>query len=498
METALVWSAGVAALLLCAGVLAVLRPDTAVFNARSSALGLILAALGFVVALPERAPWHAGQGLGWGVALGAVGAVLALNAAAVGRDPTDRSRAILACAAAMAAGVAPVATVVVTLWSQRLDALMGLMLGWVTVAQAIGLRQPRADTRSAAGVFATATVFAGFLALACALSAFRGATPAHARLWAASSLAIGGSVPLALLIGAVCTRYAATASLALPGALAALSVGLTAWAVVLRVAAPLPGTQFPEGLFWCSILGLLSGSVIGALVSTGGRSVGYAPIAALVAAAAALSAFQLMAGLGVAVTGIGMTAYAGLLVAASRPDDGRPERTREAFLGPAAMILAIAASRVAIERYSSLTRPFTLSDHYTIVMFLLGLFVPSVLARWSAASATWRGPIAALAALLWPALIIGIWGPKAVFPLIVGIGLAVLWARAADEGLEPLTVVLIAVGGIFSLLQFTEFGASYSELTRLDRARLIALIGGASAALALASELARTRFRRSG
>ncbi len=496
METALIWIAGVAALGIAIAVIALVRPDSAALNFRNSCLGLLVGGGGLALTLPERPPWHADQGLGWGFALGAVGAVLAMNAAAARRDAADSARSALAAAGAMAAGVAAVAVVLVTLWQTRIDAIIGLMLGWITTAQVPGFSRSDGVSRPAADAFAIATLFVGFLAVACALSAYRGATPVQARVWAASSLVTGASVCVATLVAAAILRVRTDGSLVVSCASAALIVGLSSWAVSMRIAPLVSATQFPEGVFWCALLGLAAATVIASLASAGHPPSVCVPLSALVSAGAALPAFQLLAGLGLAITGLAAIALLGIVVSVARSTRDGSADTRDGLVEPMALLLAIAASRVAIERYSSLTRPFTLSDHYAIVMLLFGVFIPVVLARWAAASASLRRPMVALGSVLWPVVMVATWGPKSVYPALIGLGLAGLWARSDENGNGRSSAWLIGLAGIFSLLQFTDFGAAYSTLTRLDRAKLIALIGGACIVLLAVSEFVRTRRLR--
>jgi hypothetical protein len=499
MDGILVWMAGAVGLLAWLASVVALRVSRAVWPWRSTWFGVAIACVGYLVTYPSRPPFHAGHGLGWGFTLGALGMVMAMHATAAPACAASMARSLTASGGALGASVAVSAVVLLAFPSVRVDTMVGLMLGWLTVGVCLWPDSTEdSDGDQAQRLAIAATTFAAFLCVGLALTAFRGATPVQSYIWATCVLIVGAAACVGVHAAGVLARAAwSQDSAIIAGSVVSVLIGLTAWLAAAGIAGPIPGSQGADRIFWCAMLGLALGSILLSLISAD-RAVVVSSHAllALTGAAAALPAFQIMAGLGVAVTGltlVPMLLATGLATDTSRTS-GTPNDLR--VLAPLGILIALTGVRLVIERYTLSLRPFTLADHYAIIAFMFGAFVPPLLAHWSACSRSIvRQPALAIVSALWPIVLLVVWGAKSLFGTVVGLGLGPVFQSSHVEGQNRALRLgfLSALLGVFGSAQFAPFAVRFADLTRVDRARLIALFGAACIVLYVISEVERRR-----
>ncbi|MBM3493093.1 MAG: hypothetical protein FJX72_02040, partial [Armatimonadetes bacterium] len=279
MELTLLWWAGGVAGAVWLAAVVLQRPGAGVPARRCVIIGSCMAVSGFLVTLPSKPPFHAGQGLGMGFALGAVAATLAALACLGAGRIAARGGWLVSIAGATAPACIAVVIALVFLRGVRIDALTGVLLGWLATALVLQGRTAADDLESRLGPALTVgSLFAAAVALTSCLTAFRGASVVHSYAWAALVVIVAVSVPCALLLGGVLARASeAAASDVVAGASGALVIILTTWLATTRAFPSWLAHYEPERAFWCAIVGVAIGSLMAALSSVASKSASPPP-----------------------------------------------------------------------------------------------------------------------------------------------------------------------------------------------------------------------------
>ncbi len=232
-------------------------------------------------------------------------------------------------------------------------------------------------------------------------------------------------------------------------------------------------------------------------------------VAALVIAAGAMAAYQMLAGFGVGLLLIAVWLSVGLAVSSALESDGMQSAvspatdaphsrqalrlrtaghlTRLALLGVVLLIY-----RLVSTRFESELRGVSLSDNYALFGFLVGAMAPTALAGFllrpiadsqaTSGGQMFRLIVTGILALLVPALVIVLWGAKCLLALLFGLALAcALFTPAvrseedqtAGSSLAALLPALLAVALALALGQWTHHVLPYALLSRAAKIKLI-------------------------
>lgn len=501
MEMSAVWIAGIAGLLavIVRFVVTPSRPDGPVI--RASVIGAGLALLGWALTLPASPPFQPGQGLGWGFAIGSLAAVLAMAAVGVLGSSARSTDVLLASAGVLGAWVAGMALALTTLRPVRIDALTGMMLGWLTaliVCSDDGAEASGSSIR--ARVLLWGSVCAMASGLACLLGTYRGGGLVASYVWTASALAVSAGVCAGCMAAAgMLAALKRERSGLLAGLTVALVVAIAAWLVTTRLKVDPWGVQELNGVFWCSLIGLAAGAIVYALAWADSAHSRYA--LPLIAIGAALPCYQMLAGMGIGIAGLCMGSV--LVVAALIADD-ETDRRGSAMTwracGATTILIALAAIRLASVRYGPALRPFAMSEHYALIALLFGVFVPWLTGTFvqQRAGHIYRAVVSAFS-MVWPLVMMETWGAKTLYGTIMGLGVSPVCPSGDDQRIlrSGWMATMASLLGMAAQLQFAPWALRFSELTRLERARLAGLAGIACVLAILLAEIARRRALRS-
>lgn len=484
---------------------------------RAALVGLLFAACGYAVTWPSTPPFATGQGLGAGFAVGAIGAALAFIPLL--RLPTaSASRALIALAAMLAPALVAVWCVYAFLGSTRLYGLTGIFLGWAATSAALSCRQIDDDAAPSRTAWMVASVvFLGLVSILLMLTVYRAAELAMSYRWAnliLRHLSVG--IACILLASAAASRVREGSAL-LAGAIVAAGMSVYASLQVPRVADWLRLEGGGSGLALALVVGLVGGFFLGWFAVTRRRPISYADagVAALLGVGVALPGLRVAVGTGAAMALVSamLSALALLCAHSAHLSENEHADEAEAHAGTpvdagsvepiglmaAALMpaLALLAVRLTVERHGADFRGFGVSDHMQVAALLLGLLLPGVLAGLSRSASVLGRAVDVAVWLAWPLAVAVLWGPRIVYALIIGLGLApLLGVVAADRTALWGHMTLGAAIGIGGLLQFGAVALKVNELTRVERVQILAVAVvciGATYALAHLSGARRKR-----
>jgi len=456
---------------------------------RTLLVGGAIVAVGYVATLGVAPPFHRGQGLGCGFALGAAAATLALLPALRMGAASAASR-IMACGAAVAPSVAATALVYVLLPSVRVDALTGVFIGWA-VAAAVLCRTTGVASAPAARTDAllVTTVFTGALSLLLILTVYKARELSVGYRWATLALTVAATGLLALVAAAPLASRLKQAATTAAGAAAALVVGVVGAQLIPRMAIWLRIEDAAHDLALTVLAGCAGGLVLGSFVAARRSS----PVqwemglAALIGVAIAAPGLHLLvatgAGLAILAAMFPLMAMLAADAAAADAPDHEDRRGSGSLLTMAAVlpVLALLAVRVLGERFgSTLSRPGS-AEHFQVAALVLGVTMPIAIAS----VASRRPALASRAAtvllsVLWPPVVAVLWGPTVVAPLVIGLGLSALMTNAA-------TSTALALVSMAAMVQLAPVAVHMNSLTRVERAELVLAAGAACIAAYLCS-----------
>jgi hypothetical protein len=399
---------------------------------------------------------------------------------------------MLAAAGLLAPSLTAACAILVFLRTTRADSLGGLLLGWLSAAM-LTSHARRCGELTFAGA-----AYCSVCALGLTLTGFRDASPAHSYAWSAVVVVVASAIPAGLLVVGLIARLAPAHAGSVVGTAAlGLMTGMAGWLAVTQTYPAQWSHHEPQRALWCVLLGLVAGSVLSALTAppddTGSEPVAWRTSAtALLVVSASLPAFQLLAGLGIALLVIGV--LAAFLGSRLSRDQDAPGLVLGLGRPAALLAVGLVGVRVATERHSNALKPFELTDHYAVIALLLGVLVPIVLAAWQLSRPGFlRGAVATALAGSWPAVTMAVWGAKSVHGLVLGLGLSGHFLGSREHNGASHGSSLLAMLSLAAAIQFAPIAMAFSDLTRLDRAKLIAYATGVAIAGIVLAEAARRR-----
>lgn len=496
MEYSLLWGAG--ALGVVAWLLGLLSTRSARDRAGDEAAiarpfllaAVLLPVLVFLATLPGRPPFSEGHGWGRGFLLGGVGAGLA---ALVVRRGARAFRPILVPVAVYAIALAVLVAPLLLLRTTLMDALLGTMIGWLVVSFLLFAGwEEDASNRS---LLVAGTGFAVTLGATFALGTLRGPlTPELARgAWSAVAAVFAAGMLPALLIASAPTErpLAFWQRWLAPAVLAGLS-----WLLSSKVVAD------PK-VFTVAVLGLGLGPALGWVLrnpsdepNTDNAAAGdfSAALALALVASGFLVAYQMLQGFGVGL----LLLAAWLTPAATRglPRTGiGADRLTQLLLAGVVLLLY----RLFASRWDNDLRTVTLTDHYALFGFLLGAVLPRLLAGLLEAPRPGlvRVVVAGAAVLAVPGVVVVLWNVKCALALLAGLALSGVVGATPERRtrLHALFPALLAVAVALALAQWTGHVLPLSDLTRVEKIRLLLVLSGGLFALILGSGFSRQSAR---
>lgn len=449
---------------------------------------------GFAATLPTRTPFAAGQGLGHGLLLGAVGAIAGAWTLmrAIPRKEGEGSGVHSGTGAFAASFALAVGVVCIPLCAMRgvvVDALMGVAVGWITATLLLlcGL-----NARDGAGrvVALGLMAFAAWAVTLCgwaALGELGGSAAWGANMtsvpWSAIAMPLASSVPLLLMLCAFIPG-GVTLSTNLPAPAGRdITIGgrtsglrwLAAGTLLLCV-----GVQFAHkigiqpnlvrqlglgllasGLSWW----MLSGRARLSRTPQMGGEWHVLALPLLLFMAAGMVSFQMLSGVGVGIMLLGawLTAGIALLRAVEAEGNGDHAGEEDASLLPAGASLTafdllrllcfgaiLLLYRLFETRFAGDIRNVLLPDHYALLGFVVGVAVPAALSGFLNAADASEGDadnttgasapallprllVLGAFALAAPALLLILFGTKCLLCLFFGLMLAPLIGGSARE-----------------------------------------------------------------
>jgi hypothetical protein len=497
---------------------------------------LLPVCLVFVVTLPAKAPFAAGQGFGKGFLLGGFAALLAAFALTRAlHNALPEPRLAPATVAPFALGLATVAAPLLWLRASLYDTLMGVALGWLTATAPVLLGLSRREGLLHAAQLPLAAAL-GFVLTLCLIAGLGEARNPlllanGVRLsWSALALGLAAGVPFALLLcalpsglllrlpfaaflsrlgGKLTHTPAAERNAALVGRvlLGAALLSALSWALARRFGQPLP--LLPLTLTGFGIALLLWWQTAARVHLTVGSRTGWqsGALAALTVVAGFLAGFHWLSGLGVGLMLLPVWLCVGLAASATlevAPTEAESESlaatavglTRLAFFGTALLIY-----RFAMARFDNALSGVGLLDHYALIGLMVGATLPTALAHYLIRPAPLANPqsevltlgrlvAAAVATLLVPALLLLIFHASIALALIIGAALAIAFsqnATSSQESEQNLWTALLALAGGLALAQWMDHILPHVLLARAEKMRLVVyLIGGGIGLMLLA------------
>jgi hypothetical protein len=522
-----------------------------------------LSLLVFLATLPTKAPFAEGQGFGKGFLLGGLLSLLAawtMASARFGGRTENASRPAAEIAAPFALSVVGATVPLLFMNATLIDSLLGVVIGWFCTAVVcfVGLSlagQPGTNEalaekrRSLAFALLAGVGFAVTVCITAALGKYRGTVaPASGDgmiAWSSPALLLTALVPLILLINAlpawVYARFATKLPLwtlfarafgrFFPGDEAQNAAGnglrLVLSALALLVLAKLITVKIVAqvGIFHVIVLGVVAALIAWWLMAKrddenetspfplmGGNALGI-----LVILAGTIVAFQMLAGLGIALFSIAAWLVGSVaLASALEPKEGRlsphtlntPAITAASGLLTALLFTTVLGIyRVYVTRYSAEMRGMTLTDQYALFSFLIGALAPTALASFTlpirnltTGTGLFRLIVAGILTLLLPGILLLLWGAKCALALLIGTALAVAMLpgtghRGLDtehrapniEHLKTFLPALFALAIGLALAQWTNHILPHAEMTRDAKIGLLKwLAGGAFVLIVLA------------
>jgi hypothetical protein len=282
---------------------------------------------------------------------------------------------------------------------------------------------------------------------------------------------------------------------------------------------PIAWAVGPSPVFHVIVIGLLGGLVAWWVIasqlrqeqesaeSSPAMETRYGELAVFFVAAGIMAAYQMLAGFGVGLLLLSASLAVATAVAASlqpvrlrdsNSPPGPTDTANESGLKIAALLVRlllfgviIVLYRVVGSRFDDDLHGVALTDHYALFGILLGILLPSLLARFLvrplAGTATTPGSemlrvvLTGVLTLLLPAIVLALWGPKCLLALLLGLAVAAaltdVWGRVvlsvagqtrASTVLESFSLLpaLLALAIGLALAQWTGHVLPLSELTR--------------------------------
>lgn len=543
MERSIVWSvlavgmAGWLYCLLASRAVAREEPGSAPRSFWIAAIALSI--LVFLVTLPSKAPFAAGQSLGKGFALGSIGALLAGWVALRLTQGSDDDRLAADRAGAAVAAPHSMALVVCTiaLHSLRfslLDSLMGAAIGWfcVTALLLVGLLGNERKERRRSFPLIAGLGFAVTLCAFAALGELRGA--AHFGRgtmvsWSVIGLAFASGIPVVLLLTSLPSGILARLAGGLPlagfahrlaggvltdaeaeargiravrsGVCVLLMLGLGKL-LSMRVSSQ----PHLNHVFW---IGIASGLLAWWLIATRDRTPAddkasqdwlYGGLAILVLLAGSMAAFQMLAGVGVGLMAISAWLTGGLVSAfALEPATGDTlseglvsAKTERQVLRLLFFAVVLLLFRLFAARYPAELRGVGLTDQFALFGIVVGAVLPLLFSGYllrTADSQTTSGSlfrvcVTGVITLLVPAVVLLLWGAKCGQAMVIGVGLSLVLMGTGESLLPALFALAVAL----ALTQWTQHVLDVVSLSRDEKLHILKWLVGSLAVVVIVGD----------
>jgi hypothetical protein len=448
-------------------------------------LAVSLPAVFWLVTLPEAPPFGVGHASGNGVALGAIAALIGAWSLLKFADFSNEDSRSAGFAAFLALGAVAAIAPLVLLKQGRLDALMGVGIGWLSALFLLSLGAPSLPLAKAAAWGVTVCACIG-------MGVFRDAMMpgAQSGAWSALMAIFAGSVPFVLLLCALPADLAAR-QMPLPRLLGPGSAS-RGWQVVLAallllILAQLLATKIADkpALLFCAALGAVAGFVAWRLCR---ESAENSLLGAFVLLAAFIVSYRLMQGFGGGV--MMLCAWVASLGEWSSDEWSEIRAPFTAHHSPLTNLLAFGAAamlyRFAATRFRLEADALELDEYFSFFGLLIGAVLPPFLARLQNARGENSLGETLLRALAGGALLIAaplvavmLWGAKSALILTAGAALGLLLIQEKRARTAPL---FFALGGALAVAQWTKHALPLYEIARMDKAKLL---GGGTLALVL-------------
>lgn len=459
---------------------------------------LALPPLGMLLSLSTFAPFSSGQGLGLGFLIGGVASILAALPLLRGRRMSGADL----MAGPYGIAVTALALVVLFLRGGLLDTLFGVALGWFSVAFTLYLGLSATARRESGMALAAGTGFAVALSAGTVVGALRspGAGSLSHLAWDAAFLAFA-AVGATLLYAASFLPRRATLGLPLaPLTIVVLGGAVGAYLLADKVIAA------PH--FWQVALGGLLLSPVAALVlQNANRRArlldttlppgGLPLLAVLLALSGFLVAFQMLQAFGASVVTLALfLAFPASL--SSVPAEETEVSAEEPGMGMVSLLLfttGLLLYRVFVARWTGELRGVTLTDQYALFGLIVGAALPALLSSVPLRRTQNTGmaglltlAVSGVLALLAPASVILLFGPKCALALLIGLALGAaqrfVGERNTTGGSTPTYFpFLFALAISLALCQWG--GQMIPAVADLTRATKVAWLAGLFAVLAV-------------
>ena len=447
---------------------------------------------GFLASFLTRPPFATGQGLGFGLVIGSVGAMLTLWGVARSwnedaEEDVSGSRNAVSAITPFAIALVVVAVPLIWMRNMVVDALLGIALGWLasTLLLLAGINAARKVSRATGISLATG---AGFVAALCAVGAV-GELGGNVRVgggltgvpWSAPLLLMAALMVFALLLCALPSALLRQ----IPGANLLLRVFSPLTGETARYSAPTVARWIAAGLLFTALgtqfghriwgqpnifrllgMGVVASGLAGwilagqarmAVNSNESRSSGWLRMAlpTLVLMAAGMVAFQMLSGVGVAIMLLGAWLTMGIaLVGAQESNQKAAFKANErgdALTVPSELLRLLLFGTLLLlyrlfqVRFHEDLQNVLLPDHYALLGFIVGAAVPAALAQYQVTGNREQGIgastlnqlprmlIAGVLLLFAPALLLMLFGTKCLLCLFFGLALA----TAIGDGARP-------------------------------------------------------------
>ncbi|MDX1932414.1 MAG: hypothetical protein SFU56_07400 [Capsulimonadales bacterium] len=449
-------------------------------------IGFAAPFLGFALTLPVGGVFSSGQQFGIGFLAGGVSALLADFLVRTSKSP--REPEAIPRTAANGLAIAVVAAVLLFLPASRLDALLGVAIGWLCPAFAFLLALPATRRAAAPGRGTVAAVgMAVTLCAGAALCLYRDPiTSQFPKLsWTALLLAFAA---LGTLVNAGTARFEPFLRTGirrlLPIAVLAAGAGIALFQADLKLVDD-PRTA------WIGVGGLLLLPVVlAALREAARRAPTEDPgtirmfLPAVLLTTGFLAAVQTLQGTGAAVFTVALWLALPPLLPFAREESGEGEPVENDLSLSLLNLLLFGTTlllwRLFVTRWSGELHGVSLTDQYALFGLILGAAIPDLLSSvpsgWSGGKTggTVRGiaalTVTALLALAVPALPLVLFGPKSVVAVLIGLGLGVGLRTARHPSLFP---ALIALAVTLVLTQWTGTVLPEQAWSRVDKVRVL-------------------------
>jgi hypothetical protein len=469
-------------------------------------IGIASPFVGFLLTLPTQGFFSSGQQLGIGFLLGGIGALLCQvrlgTLLRVHQKLTTASEVIVAATYGVA--IATVATATLFLPVSRPDSLMGVAIGWFCVSTAFFFSLPDEHRDGATGrVMVQATGLVTTLSAAVLLGIYRDPmTRLLPKLSWSTLLLSFVALSVLLLAGIVqlpfIRRPGKTRLLPLIFLIVGGSAGLYQLAVKLTDSPRIAFIGMGGLLLWPVVTAVLRETQRRSAITLNALPSAFLPVVLITAAVVA--AIQVMQGVGAAT--VVLAAYLSMPATLMLfPTNDSFENAEQKSLNIANVGLLLFGSllvlwRLFIVRWGDDLRGVNLTDQYALFGILIGVALPTLLAN---LSASWKGGkeastavgvlvlgVTAIVALVAPAFVLILFGPKSIVALMIGLAIGVLFSLARVSALLP-ALLALAVG--LALDQWAGRLLPDQTPTRLEKVRYLVSLMAVVVTVTLGSDI---------